>query len=75
MSTHCLTLLWWFEIKWPPKVIYLYVWSLVGRIGLGRSRRCGLVGGSVSLGEGFEVLKAHTRTSLCPLVLLVVDRM
>jgi hypothetical protein len=26
-----------------------------------RTRRCGLVGGSVSLGVNFEVLKAHAR--------------
>jgi hypothetical protein len=27
---------------------------------LGRIRTCGLVGGGVSLGEGFKVSKAHT---------------
>jgi hypothetical protein len=27
-------------------------------------RRCGLVGGNMSMGVGFQVLKAHTRLSL-----------
>ena len=31
---------------------------------LGRARRCGLVAGGVSLKGGFEVSKAHTRSSL-----------
>lgn len=28
------------------------------------NRKCGLVGDSVSLGRGFEVLKAHAKSSL-----------
>jgi hypothetical protein len=34
--------------------------ALVGRI-----RKCGLVGGSVSLGEGFKVSKAYEKPRVC----------
>ena len=38
---------------------------------MGRIRRCGLVRGSVSLGVGFKVSKAHTvLSSVCFMVLL-----
>lgn len=36
-----------------------------------RIRKCGLVGGSVSLGVGFEVSQAPDRLSVFPLPLLV----
>ena len=39
---------------------------------MGRSKRCGLVGGGVSLGVGFEVSKAYGRLSC--LLSLTVDQ-
>jgi hypothetical protein len=45
----------------PHRLIYLVIrrWQYLRRIS--RIRRCGLVGGGVSLGLGFEVSKAHAR--------------
>lgn len=49
--------------KGPHRLAYLNVWFLVGEL-CGKGQRCGLVGGCVSLGVGFEVSKAYTRPSL-----------
>lgn len=38
-------------------LIYLNVWSLVGRTVMGRITRCGIIGKSVSLGAGFKASK------------------
>ena len=57
-------ILWWLEWEEPPKadiVSCLVVWEWYY---LRRIRRCGLVGGSMSLGVGFEVSKARARPSL-----------
>ena len=43
----------------PGRLIYLNVWSLVGR----RIRKCGLVGEGVSQASGIEVSKAHRTPS------------
>jgi hypothetical protein len=48
-------------------------WSLVGGTVLGRIRRCGFVGRSLSLGISFEVSKDHTIPRV-PLCLMVLDQ-
>ena len=45
--------------NWPPRLIYLNAWSLIGRIILGRIRRCCRIGGGMSLEVGFGFSKAH----------------
>lgn len=57
--------MWGFEEEWRPEAqIFDY---LAGRMAvferLKRSKRCDHVGGSVSLGLGFEVSKEHARPS------------
>ena len=51
---------------------YLNTWTLVGKSVLGRTRRYGLVGGDVSLGESFEV-SSQGQVQLYYLCLLFVD--
>ena len=46
---------WWFEQEWLQRALYL---NALGVWHSEKIRRCGLVEGSVSLGEGFEVSKA-----------------
>ena len=50
----------------PHSLYYLNAWSSVGGY-LGRFRRCGLAGGSISLGMDLEVSKefCHFEFSLC----------
>ena len=48
----------------PHRLIYLNACSLIGETVLGRIRRCGLIGGVLSLRVCLEVLKAHIRPSL-----------
>jgi hypothetical protein len=48
----------------PNKLTYLNTLSLAGGNILRRVRKCDLVEGGVSLREGFEVSKIHTRPSL-----------
>lgn len=50
--------LWWFESECHQRV------ALFGKIR--RIRRCGLVGGCVSLGVGYEVSKAYARPRVSP---------
>jgi hypothetical protein len=47
----------------PYRLICLNAWSLVSGTVLGRIRRHGLAGGSVSLRIDFEVSKDHARSS------------
>lgn len=54
---------WWFEREWSHRFIYLMFGSKLVEA-LGRFRKCGLVGGDMSLGVGFEVSKVHARPSL-----------
>jgi hypothetical protein len=45
-----------FSGEWSHGLTYLNIWSLVGGY-WEKIRKCGLVGGSMSLEVGFEVLK------------------